>query len=127
MEVQVETPRRLHVQEESQVSVDILQVKEGDGDQPETWKQAGRPQKPKCLICGRTCTTSNAMEKHMKDHEQDLDDASDDSSFNRRKCHFQSETRINLVEHLKIKHGLYTCSSCNVTFESNNELDTHIA
>ena len=62
----------------------------------------------------------------MKDHEEDLDEDSDDSSFNCRKCDFQSKNRTQLVDHLKIKHDLYTCSSCNVTCISKNELDTHI-
>ena len=61
-----------------------------------------------------------------KDHDEDLDDNLDDSSFNCRNCDFQSQTRTHLVEHLKIKHGLHTCSSCNVTCASKIELETHI-
>ena len=68
------------------------------------------------------CMLHTAVFNHLN-HEEDLND---DYSFSCRKCDFQSQTMTQLVEHLKIKHDLHTCSSCNVTCASKNELDTHI-
>ena len=119
-EAAMEAPSRLHTEQEKHVSVDNHQAQKGDGEQPETWQLTGGRGRPKCSICGKTRNTMHAMDKHMKDHEED------DSSFSCGKCDFQSQTRNQLVEHLKKKHDLHTCTSCNVTCASKTELDTHI-
>ena len=124
--IPVATARRVDKQQETQVGEHTLKTQEGSREQPEAWQHVGKSGRPKCPICGKTRNTVSAMEKHLKDHDEDLDDNLDDSLFNCRNCDFQSQTRIHLVEHLKIKHGLHTCSSCNVTCASKIELETHI-
>ena len=73
VEAQGVTPKRLHTQQDTQVNKDkdILQEKEVLGEQPETWQLVGGAGRPKYSICGKTRNTKNAMEKHMKDHEED--------------------------------------------------------
>ena len=100
------------------------QGQEGNEEQP--WQQVGGAGRPKCSICGKTRNTMSAMEKHMKDHEEELYADSDDSSFNCRKCDFQSQAITQLREHLRIKHDLHTCSDCNTTCTSENNLDIHM-
>ena len=61
-----------------------------------------------CKVCGFTRNTKNQMEKHMKTHILDEEDA----SHTCRECPFQAINRDQLVEHLYKKHNKHTKNIC---------------
>ena len=70
---------------EPQVNVDNTGVQENVGEQQGSWQEVRGSGRFKCPICGKTRNTKNKMEKHMSDHEEDIDDA----SFTCRECPYQ--------------------------------------
>ena len=95
------------------------------GGQEETWQVAAGSGRFNCDICGKTHNTRNKMEKHMKDHEEDIDDASHTCS----KCSYQTISRDDLVQHLYRAHGIQvkeTCTQCDKGFLTQGDLNQHI-
>ena len=78
------------------------------GGQKETWQVAGGSGRFTCDICGKTRNTRSKMEKHMSDHEEDLEDGSHTCN----KCSYQTRNRDELVKHIYRAHGIQVQEKC---------------
>ena len=115
------------------------------GGPQEAWQVAGGPGRFKCNICGKTRNTRSKMERHMSDHEEDLEDGSSTCS----KCSYQTTNRDDLVKHIYKAHGIieatpkygqqtkdtsdrlrfenhgFRCNICSIHLTSKIELNNH--
>ena len=101
------------------------ETREVAGGKDESWQVAGGSGRFKCEICGKTRNTRSKMEKHMIDHEEDIEDGSSTCS----KCSFQTRNREDLVNHISRAHGIKIqekCNQCGDKFETQRELSRHI-
>ena len=101
------------------------ETRQVNGGKDETWRVAEGSGRFKCVICGKTRNTRSKMEKHMTDHEEDIEDVSSTCS----KCSFQTRSREDLVKHVSRAHGIKIqekCNHCDDQFETQTELSRHI-
>ena len=94
----------------------------------ESWRQVDRiGSRYRCPTCGFTRNTKNQMDKHMKEHQEDIDDC----SFTCRHCPYQTNSRNQLENHIKTTHepsiqNSNICFQCNKSYMSKPDLKKHI-
>ena len=119
--------------EEGQVARrDPEEEQEVTGESEETWHQVQRiGSRYKCLTCGVTRNTKNKIDRHMREHEEDIDECI--HSINKcDKCLDQSKTGNHVEKHIHERHESYRdsqiyCDMCNKPFRTKRELSHHMS
>ena len=97
----------------------------------EAWHNSGRRgSRFQCPYCRYTRNTKSQLEKHMKEHEDEVDD----SSFTCDECPYQNNSRGQLNSNMKTAHGIRfhetkdspQCTQCLLEFKTKTELLDHL-
>ena len=62
------------------------------------------------------------MEKHMSDHEEDIDDG----TATCRICSYQTKSEDELKNHILIAHEIYKCTQCDLTLKTKQDITKHM-
>ena len=98
------------------------ETREVTGGKDETWQEVGGPGRFKCPICGKTRNTRSKLEKHMSDHEEDIDDG----SATCRICSHQTRSEEELKKHILVAHEIFKCTQCHITLKTKRDITTHM-
>ena len=121
------SPRTKHLHqrnlEEGQVAGE-----EATGESGETWHQVQRiGYRYKCPVCRITRNTKTQIDRHIREHEEDIDECI--HSINKcDKCSHQSKTGNQIEQHKTKIHesNEIICNKYNSSCNRKNELITHI-
>ena len=100
-------------------------------DSNEAWHNSGRRgSRFQCPYCRYTRNTKSQLEKHMKEHEEEVDD----SSFTCDECPYKNNSRDQLNRHMKTAHRIKVhetkdspqCTQCLSEFKTKAELLGHL-
>ena len=121
---------------EEDTQVEEVQVAGGEpeeeqevtGESEEAWNRVQRTgSRYKCQTCGITRNTKNKIDRHMREHEEDIDECIH-SMYKCDKCSDQSNTGNQIEKPQTNIHESNTiiCTKCNLSCFGKNKLITHI-